>query len=299
MQRVPAKAGFFLMAGMLTFGMAAIVVRFGTGAHPFVLAALRTLIATTLVWIGFVVAKRTSRVSSCQALRLTAAGLVLGFHFLLWTVSLSYTTVAAASVLVTSHPVLLLMVERFWLKRRFSNHVWFGVALAITGSVVLSLGQPDANTPMPFAPLGNFLAFLAAVAFVAYALLSSGLRQQTDLLPFTAWVYLGSAISCTTAAVFVFTPHIPEQVFWAAGALALGPQLVGHGSVAYAVKYFSPTLISTLILVEPLIASVLAYSFFGEVPSLQAMAGMGLILSGVVLTWTGNLLPGKTEPPAS
>ncbi len=47
----PLRAVFFLMAGMLTFGIAAIIVRFGAGAHPFVLAALRTLIATSLLGV--------------------------------------------------------------------------------------------------------------------------------------------------------------------------------------------------------------------------------------------------------
>jgi drug/metabolite transporter (DMT)-like permease len=294
-EKVPAKAAVFLMAGMLTFGMAAIMVRFGAGAHPFVLAALRTLIATALVMVALFVSGAHRGISWPVAGRLTAAGLVLGVHFLLWTASLKYTTVAASSVLVTSHPVLLLLVERFWLKRRFSRSVWIGVALAVTGSAVLSLGQPDAALAMPQAPLGNLLAVLAAVAFVVYALISSGMRQTVSLLPFTSFVYLGSAIACTTAAAFVFTPGLPASVYLAATALALGPQLVGHGSVAYAVKYFRPTFISTLILVEPLMASMLAYWIFGEKPSPQALAGMGLILVGITQTWAGNLLPKKVD----
>lgn len=295
--KAPLKARFFLMAGMLTFGIAAIIVRFGDGAHPFVLAALRTLLATAVMVPLLLFQQNAEHISWKKKSQLLGAGLLLGVHFLLWTMSLSYTSVAASSVLVTSHPVILLLVERFFFKRSFSGNVWLGVAVAVSGSVVLSLGQPDASIPMPHAAFGNALAFLSALMFVVYALVSGGMRQTTGVLPFTTYVYMGSAIACSTAAAFVLDGPVPQNVWFAALALALGPQLIGHGSVAYAVKYFRPTFISTLILVEPILASVLAFWFFHEKPSAQALAGMALVITGIVFTWSGSILPKKNTQP--
>ncbi len=72
---------------------------------------------------------------------------------------------------------------------------------------------------------------------------------------------------------------------WVGAGLAFGPQVVGHGSMNYAVKYVSPTLLSTLILVEPLLASVLAFFMFAELPPVASIVAMLIILVGVGLSW--------------
>ncbi|MDZ7683526.1 MAG: hypothetical protein U5J63_17900 [Fodinibius sp.] len=47
----------------------------------------------------------------------------------------------------------------------------------------------------------------------------------------------------------------------------------------YAVKYVSPTLLSTLILVEPLFASVMAFFLFAELPPITSIIAMIVILA--------------------
>ena len=67
--------------------------------------------------------------------------------------------------------------------------------------------------------------------------------------------------------------------------MALGPQIMGHGSLNYAIKYISPTLLSTLILIEPLLASILALVIFKEWPESSSLVAMAIIIIGVSLTW--------------
>lgn len=67
--------------------------------------------------------------------------------------------------------------------------------------------------------------------------------------------------------------------------LAVGPSIIGHGSMNYAVRFISPTLLATLFLIEPLMASVLAYLLFGEVPSLFSVVAMSIVIVGIGLTW--------------
>ena len=60
--------------------------------------------------------------------------------------------------------------------------------------------------------------------------------------------------------------------------MAIGPQIIGHGTFNYAVAYFPAALVSLLALLEPIGASLMAYVLFGEMPSLVAIAGMTLVL---------------------
>jgi drug/metabolite transporter (DMT)-like permease len=82
---------------------------------------------------------------------------------------------------------------------------------------------------------------------------------------------------------------IPYQLdpllLWVGLGLAVGPQLMGHGSLNYAVKFVSPTLLSTLILTEPIFATILAFFILGELPPMLSFVAIFVTLIGVILTW--------------
>src|SRR5690606_21218732 len=72
-------------------------------------------------------------------------------------------------------------------------------------------------------------------------------------------------------------------------SLALGPQLIGHGSMNYAVKYIQPTMISMSILVEPLVATLAAIVLFSEIPPIASVLAMIGIATGLILAWYSRL----------
>jgi drug/metabolite transporter (DMT)-like permease len=81
-----------------------------------------------------------------------------------------------------------------------------------------------------------------------------------------------------------FTPG----VLFSGIVLALGAQIIGHGALNYAVKSISPTLLSTLILAEPVFATALAMLIFAEIPSGLASVAMSLTLVGIIVSWWGR-----------
>jgi drug/metabolite transporter (DMT)-like permease len=181
----------------------------------------------------------------------------------------------------------MILVERLWLKRRFARTTWVGVILAFGGS--LFLGISDSQIEQPFAdPLfGNFLAFTAAVIFVVYLLIGQQVRQKRAWIDYVFPVYFYAAVICVLIAVSLGKNllDISTVGIWAGAGLAIGPQVLGHGSMNFAVKYISPTLLSVLVLSEPLLASVLAFVIFAEMPPLASILAMVIILAGVGLTW--------------
>ncbi|HKI47402.1 MAG TPA: EamA family transporter, partial [Balneolales bacterium] len=79
--------------------------------------------------------------------------------------------------------------------------------------------------------------------------------------------------------------RVNATVLLMALGLAIGPQIMGHGSMNFSVKYISPTLLSTLILAEPLLATLLAYLIFNELPSISGFAAMSVVIAGISMTW--------------
>lgn len=279
---------------MLSFGFAPILVRWAGDISPFLLAAFRTgfavmALAPYAIYHGRISGWREDEESDTSSTFWFAmlAGVSLGLHFTFWIASLSYTSVASASVLVTIHPVMVILVERLLLKRVFSPVVWIGVLTAFAGSVLLGITDRQVATGFSNPLLGNALAFTAAAIFVVYILIGQRIRQQMGWYDYVFRVYFFAALTCLLLNFVIgFDLGSVSWIGVAAGlGLAVGPQIIGHGSMNYAVKYISPTLLSTLILAEPLIASVLAYFLFNEIPPLASITAMIIILTGVILTW--------------
>jgi len=288
------KVVLFLLAGLLTFGFAPILVRFATDVEPLVLAAMRTGFAVLLLlpfWWFRRTPMRLLKKSGISPLLLVSAGISLGMHFTLWIASLHYTSVASASVLVTMHPVMLIIAETLIFKRNFRPLVWIGVFTAFGGSVMLGFADDTALDQFPNAVLGNSLAFGAAVIFVVYFLLGRKIRQHTEWIDYVYYVYLYAAITCVILAIIWSggIPYISTTAVIIGIALAAGPTILGHGAMNYAVKYVSPTLLSTLVLSEAVVAAVAAYFILSEVPATISLGAMIIIIIGVSMTWTRRL----------
>ena len=62
------------------------------------------------------------------------------------------------------------------------------------------------------------------------------------------------------------------------------PQLVGHSSFTWAVRWLSPTLVSVAILLEPLFSTLGGVVLFDEVPGGLVVVGGVVLVAGVALT---------------
>ena len=70
--------------------------------------------------------------------------------------------------------------------------------------------------------------------------------------------------------------------------LALGPQLLGHTSINYAMRHLSALLVTIALLGEPVGSAILAFVLFQEqVAPLQVMGLIGLLL-GIGVTAVGE-----------
>jgi drug/metabolite transporter (DMT)-like permease len=278
-----------LLAGLTAFGFAPILVRFASDTSPLVLVVYRTVFAAVMLFPFWIWMRNSEQRSGKRKERLWIAlsGVCLGLHFTFWISSLYYTSVASASVLVTIHPIIMILVERLWFKRSFATSTWVGVVLAFSGSVLLGISDSQIEQDFTDPLFGNFMALTAAIIFVIYLLIGQKIRKKREWIDYVFPVYFYAAAACVVIAVVMGKDllNISAIGVWAGAGLAFGPQILGHGSMNYAVKYVSPTLLSTLILVEPLAASVLAFFLFAELPPLTSITAMIIILAGVGLTW--------------
>ncbi len=270
-----------LAAGVLSFSFSPILIRFAGGAAGgeapgLAVAAWRTMMAAVaLAPFAWVHARTEIKAIGRREWRLIVpGGLLLGLHFVLWIESLYHTTVAAASVLITTSPVFLAALGYVFLNERLSKPVHAAIVAAVAGAVVIGAGDMLAAGGGTL--FGNGLALTGSLFFSVYLLMGRVVRQKHSWLAYVFPLYAIAALATLGMALLLDTPlwGFDPLFYVLCAGLALGPQIMGHGAFNYAIRYVSAALVGVLGLVEPIGASLLAYVIFDESPSAIAMAGM-------------------------
>jgi drug/metabolite transporter (DMT)-like permease len=288
-----------LFAGVLAASTAAIFIRFaqGEGAASLVIAAARLTIAS-LILAPFALTRYRSELRSLSrrdwALALLS-GAFLALHFATWITSLQYTSVASSVVLVTTTPLWVALLAPLVLHERLGRTAIFGLVLALVGSTIVGLSDSCAWTAGGIAcpPLQTFIggkAFLGDLLALCGAFMASGyllagrkLRTSLDLIPYIFIVYGMAALVLIAIMLGLGNSPLglpPLAYLWFV-LLALIPQLFGHSTFNWALKYLPASFVSVTLLGEPIGSTVLAFLILGESPTWFKIGGAVLILMGI------------------
>ena len=218
------------------------------------------------------------------------AGVMLALHFWAWNASVKFTTIAASVVLVNLHPAIVAALSAVWLRERPSRRQLLGIGLAIVGVFVVAAGDAGAGRVGldPRALFGDFLALVGAVTVAIYYSSGRRLRQKLDLWPYVGLVYGACFVTLVVIALVAgipLGPQPPRELAIFAG-LALGPMLLGHTGMNWALKRLPAYLVALTTLGEPVGATLLAWLLPGiaEVPGPMTLAGGAIILGGILVT---------------
>lgn len=207
-----------------------------------------------------------------------SSGICLALHFATWIASLSLTTVAASTVLVSCSPIIVASAEYLMQQKRPSRALLIGLALALCGTLLIA-----ANGSGSVSLSGNLLA-LAGGFFVAFYLLL-GVRVQHDysLWAYVFLVYLTAAVTLGILAIVTQTAFrgYPASDYLLFAAMAFFCSILGHTVYNWLLPFHGATLISISTLCEPIFASLLAFFILQETPQPTTLFGGVLIIAGV------------------
>ena len=280
------RALLLVALAQLAIGAAAVFARFAlVSSGPLAVSAARlTLGALPLVLLA-VLRGRLRPIDLPTERRLVLAGMLLALHFATWIASLDFASVAISTLLVCTTPVWT-EVYTVLRRRRVDPYAAASVLGALAG-VAIVVGAPDrANTP-----IGIALALAGAVTIAAYLLVVRATDPRYDTLAVTSRTYAYAAAVLIIASVLAHD-HVPpasDARAWAGiVAMALLSQLFGHTALNAAVRVLSATLVSTMTLLEPVIAAVLAAWLFAERLGAATAAGAVVILAAIGVALRGE-----------
>jgi drug/metabolite transporter (DMT)-like permease len=172
--------------------------------------------------------------------------------------------------------------------------VVIGMILALLGGMVVGVSDsctwqnglvcpPLATFVRGTAFFGDFLALCGAWAAAGYVMIGRRLRSKMSLIPYIFVVYGMAAIVLLIILGISgerVTGYLPMTYLWLL-LLALVPQLLGHSTFNWALRYLPASLVSITLLGEPIGSTILAYLILKEAPTPLKIVGALLILAGI------------------
>jgi drug/metabolite transporter (DMT)-like permease len=271
----------FLTLGIIAISTASIFIKL-CDAPALIIATYRMALAS-LILIPFASYRRIWggwRKSDIGWLVLS--GLFLSLHFAFWITSLKYTSVASSVVLVTTHPVFVGMGAWIFLKERPGLNLMLGILLSVLGSGLIGYGDMALSKD---ALMGDGLSLLGALTASGYFLVGRKMRRSQDLLSYIFPVY------STAGLILILLSLISQKPFFGYSPstylflflLALVPQLIGHTTFNWALKYLPASMVAITILGEPIGSTILAYFILGEGLTPWKILGGTSIFIGILI----------------
>jgi len=278
-----------LGVGILAISSGAILIRMaqGAGAPSLAIAFWRTMLSALIV-LPFTVIRKRVEIKTLPGpswLLAMLSGLLLGIHFATWISSLALTSIISSTVLVATVPIWVALASPIVLKEPISRGVKQGIALAVVGTIVISLSALTESSRGSNPLLGNALALTGGIAAAGYLLIGRLLRPHLSLLSYTTIVYGMAGLTlllfnlASGTALLGYAP----QVLALFVAIAVFPQLIGHSSLNWALSFLPAAYVAIVAVSEPVGATILAMIIFREFPGPLVVLGSGIILAGVFL----------------
>jgi len=216
-------------------------------------------------------------------------GVCLALHFWAWNESIHLTTIAASVTLVGMQPAIVAVISAIGLRETPTRRQVAGIVIAILGATIIAAPDlrgglaPRGNAPL----LGNLLAISGALTAAIYYSIGRSLRKTLGVWAYVGIVYTAAFLTLWLIARSrgaMLTPQPPREIAIFAG-LALGPMLLGHTGMNWALKFLPAYVVNLTVLGEPIGATILGAVIpaIRQIPSVATLIGGAIVLTGVII----------------
>lgn len=196
-----------------------------------------------------------------------------------WHVGILRTTLANATLFgnaaVLFFPIYGFLVARAW---PAPTQRW-ALLMALVGAVLL-MGRSASLSHAQFT--GDLLCLLAGALYTGYFIVMARARAQLEPLPVLAVSTIASAAPLLIVAIMLGERILPDDWTPLIG-LALASQVLGQGLMTYALGRLSPLVIGLGLLLQPIVAAAVGWTWYGEVLGPLDFTGAVLVAVALVL----------------
>ncbi len=273
------------------FSAKAIFVKLAYAAAPVeavTLLALRMAFSLPVfLWIGLRESRNAPPLTRSDWAATVALGL-LGYYgaSILDFLGLQYITAGLERLILFTYPTLTLLLGAMLYRQPVGRREWAAVALCYLGVAAAFAHDLDMSAKTSAVWIGASLVFISSICYALYLTGSGAMLARTGVARFTALAMLVS--TAATLAHFAVTQPLsaliqPPPVYFYALAMALFSTVIPVFAQSAAIRRIGSGRAALIGTVGPLMTIVLGWWLLGEAISAWQLAGMALVVAGVVL----------------
>lgn len=253
----------------------------------FGLNVVRVGVSVLLFWILYLLKPVNIKIDKSDRMRLflcAFAGIAVNQLFFIKGLSFTYPIHAALLLLIT--PILIVIIAAWILKERLGVLKVTGLALGISGALVLILVKDSSgNADNVF--LGDLFIIINAISYTIYFIIVKPLMVKYNAIVVLRWVFTIGLFLVLPFGWVEFTKIPWEQYnavdFTSMALIVITGTFLAYVFNLYGIKILGPSVAGFYIYTQPVFAALIAMFFLHEKLALYKILAAVLIFSGVYL----------------
>lgn len=209
-----------------------------------------------------------------QPLRqLARAILLFGATFLFFN-ALKHLPIADALAIFFVNPLVIVILSALALRERVGPRRWAAVAVGFVGTlIIIRPGMVEVNP-------GTLFALGAGVALGSYFVMTRAMAGVADAMVLNFQTSVIGAGLMTLALPFLWQSPSSEQWAMLAGLGVIAT--LGHVLITKAYEHGEASLLAPLAFTEIVMATILGYAFFGDLPDRWTVLGVAILIGSAI-----------------
>ena len=210
-----------------------------------------------------------------------AAGAALAAHFATWVPSVTMTSVASATALVSTQTVFTAVIAQAR-GRRLPRLAWLGIATATVATALITGADVGLSGR---SVTGDVLAIIGGFFAAVYVSIGAAARREMTTSAYTAICYSCCSVLLLAVCLLgrVHLGGYSGNAWFEIVLVTVCAQLLGHSLINVVLRSTSATVVSLAILFETPGAGLVAYLWLHQRPPLTAIPGIVLLFVGLVV----------------
>ena len=262
---------------------------------PFTLALVRVGIGT-LVLLPLAIARHRRGVRLPWRALWLMGFIGVALYYVSFNLAMSYISASQGALVQASIPAMTALVAVLWLGERAPLSRWLGIALSVSGVLIVFAGGSEQGSSS--ALLGCGLMFASVVCWALYTSLAKRVAEFDAIVITAAVTGAGSLLLVPLSLYEVMTVGVlPLSINGWLGVLYLGGIASGLAYLLYnaSLRHLDASEVGVYTNLIPVVGVLTGVVVLGEPLTIQAVVGAAVVAAGVWLTGR----PERTPSPSA
>lgn len=255
---------------------------------PLGFVLVRVVFACLLFWISAAFIEEKEKLHKADYVRLALCGLFgVAINQLLFFAGLNLTTPINAALIMTTNPVLVLLMAHFIIREKISFSKTAGIVIALSGAAILIMSGGKVSFSS-LTVMGDFMVLINSLSFAVFLVIVKPLMMRFHPLTVMKWTFLfGSVPVLFFGTEELMTAQWSEMDFniWLSVVyVVLATTFLAYLFNIFALRELEASQVSGYIYLQPLFAAMFSVLFGEGLPQwIHLVTGM-MIFTGIWLT---------------